>query len=228
MRSLKNRVLSDEKKTSDFAKPRLCDVLSLDDLDGEIWHDMFGFDGLYSVSNFGRVKREFRYDEMGRKLVEKILSRQYWKTKKGNITGAKVTWGCGGKMYSKAVSILVAEAFLGEIPENHCVVHLDKDVCNDLLINLKIMTYSDSLKLDYEKQNKTDWGFGIIGNVGKNKPVEQIDDSGNVVAEFESLRDVVKKLGHCKTVISDFCRNRYKDKPHYRAYGFRWRFKHIT
>jgi hypothetical protein len=203
----------------------LVDVLSLEDLEGEIWKDVIGFDGSHSVSNFGRVKRETRYDTIGRLLKSKILKRQYWIGKDGFLDGAKVTLGAEDKVITKAVSILVAESFLGEIPKGFCVVHLDKNIKNDCVDNLKITTYSESLTRDYSQFNKYDWGFGVKGNEGRNKVVEQLDLEGNVIAEFESLGEIERKLNFKKQPISDICRGRWKDKPHYTAYGFRWRFK---
>ena len=47
------------------------------DLEGEIWNDVFGFDGLFSVSNLGRVKREMRTTSYNRVIQEKIISRIY-------------------------------------------------------------------------------------------------------------------------------------------------------
>ena len=210
-----------------IANAMLADVLSLDDLEGEIWKDVIGFDGSHSVSNYGRVKREVRYDTMGRLLKAKILKRQYWIGKDGFIDGAKVTFGADGKVITKAVSLLVAESFLGEIPKGFCVVHLDKNIKNDCVENLKIATYSESLTRDYSQYNKYDWGFGVKGNEGRNKIVEQLDLNGNVIAEFQSIGEIVKKFGYKKSVISAHCNNRY-NKPHYTAYGYRWRFKHIS
>jgi hypothetical protein len=211
-----------------IANAMLADVLSLEDLEGEIWKDIIGFDGSHSVSNFGRVKREQRYDTKGRLLKAKILKRQYWIGKDGFVDGAKVTFGADGKVITKAVSILVAESFLGEIPKGYCVVHLDKNVKNDCVDNLKITTYSESLIRDYSQFNKYDWGFGEKGNEGRNKIVEQLDLDGNVIAEFESLGEIERKFNYKKQTISDMCRGRWKDKPHYTAYGYRWRFKHIS
>lgn len=211
-----------------IANAVLADVLSLEDLEGEIWKDIIGFDGSHSVSNFGRVKREQRYDTMGRLLKTKILKRTYCIGKDGFVDNAKVTFGADGKVLSKAVSLLVAQAFIGEIPQGHCVVHLDKNVKNDMLENLKITTYSESLKRDYSQYNKYDWGFGIKGNEGRNKIVEQLDLDGNVIAEFKSLGEIERELNYKKQPISDMCRGRWKDKPHYTAYGCRWRFKHIS
>lgn len=201
----------------------LCDNLLLEDLDGEIWKDVVGFDGSHFVSNYGRVKRGQRYDILGRLLNEKILKRQYWIAPNGHLQSAKVSFGIDAKTYTKAVSILVAEAFLGEVPKGYCVIHLDKNVKYDFVENLKISTYSESLQRDYAQFSKYDWGFGIVGNKGRNKIVEQLDLKGNVIKEFESIGAVVKQLGYKKSVISAHCNNRYKS--HYTAYGFRWRFK---
>lgn len=211
-----------------IAKHVLCDVLTLEDLGGEIWKDILGFDGSHSVSNFGRVKRETRYDVMGRLLKAKILKRTYCIGKDGFLDNAKVSFGADSKTYCKAVSILVAQSFLGDINKGFCVVHLDKNIKNDCLDNLKICSYSESLKLDYSKFNKYDWGFGKIGNIGRNKIIERLDLNGNVIAEFQSMGEIVKKFGYKKSVISAHCNNRYKDKPHYTAYGSRWRFKNIA
>lgn len=206
----------------------LCDLQCIEDLEGEIWKDIIGFDGTHSVSNFGRVKRETRHDTKGRLLKAKILKRNYYISKDGYLCGAKVTFGADNKTITSSVSILVAQSFIGEIKEGYCVVHKDKIISNDYLENLKIDTYSESVKLDYKKHIKEDWGFGLAGNIGRNKTVEQLDLEGNVLKEFESLGDIERKLGFKKSVISNMCRNRWKDKPHYTAYGYRWRFKQIN
>lgn len=224
-----NQVAQSHDSHTSMADERvLADVLSLDSLDGEIWNDIVGFDGTHSVSNLGRVKRELRHDTKGRLLQPKILKRQYWTGKDGYLDGAKVTLGADGRVMTKSVSIMVAESFIGSIPKGHCVVHIDKNVKNDSLENLKILPYSSSLKIDYQKKRKSDWGFGVKGNIGRNKEVEQLDLNGNVIASHKSLGEIEKKLGFKKQVISDMCRGRFKDKSHYTAYGYRWRFKHVS
>lgn len=45
--------------------------LSLDNLENEEWIDAFGFDGIYQVSNYGRVKKA---DYIKRKLSTKTTS----------------------------------------------------------------------------------------------------------------------------------------------------------
>ena len=57
----------------------------------EIWKDIKGYEGLYQVSNLGRVKSLERYDSYNRKVDEKILKTkenlgykftQKWNTKR--------------------------------------------------------------------------------------------------------------------------------------------------
>ena len=54
------------------------------------------------------------------------------------------------------------------------------------------------------------------------KPVVQYDLAGNVVAEFKSINDVVRKYGYKKTGISRCCNNKPKYKT---AYGYVWKFE---
>jgi len=145
----KSRIIND--------KDILCDSQSIEDFKGEIWKDIEGYDGTHCVSNFGRVKRESRYDTKGRLLKAKILKRSYY-ISRGYLEGAKVTFGADNKITTRAVSILVAKSFIGEIKDGYCVIHKDKNIRNDNLYNLKIDTYSVSLKTDYKKHVKSDWG----------------------------------------------------------------------
>lgn len=202
----------------------ICDNLDIEDLPDEVWRDIIGFDGSHFVSNYGRVKREQRFDTKGRLLKAKILKRNYGVSKKGYKKNAKVGFGAEDRSVNKYVSILVAESFLGDIPDGFCVVHLDKDVTNDKLENLKITTYTESLKIDYQRGKKSDWGFGVRGNIGKSKKVLQLDKNGNVIAEFESLGEIQKKLNFNKQPISNMCNGRWRNKPHYTVYGYKWRF----
>lgn len=41
----------------------------------EIWEDVVGYEGLYQVSNFGRVKSLDKYDKIGRKYKGKIIKQ---------------------------------------------------------------------------------------------------------------------------------------------------------
>lgn len=68
----------------------------IENLDGEIWNDVFGFDGLFSVSNLGRVKREYGLNKRGHIIQSKILSKTYLTNKEK----------CNGKLFSHTPSML--------------------------------------------------------------------------------------------------------------------------
>ena len=61
--------------------------LSLEDMDGEIWKDIEGFEGYYQISNFGRVKSLSRIViDSKRNIKEKILKVRITKYGYINIT----------------------------------------------------------------------------------------------------------------------------------------------
>jgi hypothetical protein len=201
-----------------------CDSTSINSLKGEVWKDLEQYDGYYAISNFGRLKRYARLDSIGRKLQEKIIVRAYSYTKENYIIGAKFTFGYNNLVLSKSASILLAEAFIGNIPKGHCVVHLDKNIKNDKLENLAIMSYTDSLKLDYSLNKRDNSDFGIKGNIGRNKIVEQYSADGKLIAEFNSLGEVRRLFGYRKSIISRVCLKNFSSKD-YSAYGYKWAFQ---
>jgi len=217
-------VLDNQTECAYSQQDESCDSTSIKSLKGEIWKDLEQYDGYYAISNFGRMKRYARLDSIGRKLQEKIIVRAYSNTKDNYTIGAKFTFGYNNLVISKSASILLAEAFIGKIPKGHCVVHLDKNIKNDKLENLAIMSYTDSLKLDYSLNKRDNRDFGIKGNIGRNKIVEQYDADGKFVAKFISLGEVRRLFGYRKSIISRVCMKNLSNK-NYSAYGYKWAFQ---
>lgn len=109
------------------------------DLDGERWKPIAGFDGRYSVSDFGRVKRH-RYDivraghtvRFGEKIVGGRIHRGYHYVHLPTPEGTKAF----------RVHRLVMAAFVGPCPEGMEVCH-NNGVSNDnRLANLRYDTRS--------------------------------------------------------------------------------------
>ena len=96
----------------------------------EIWRDIKDYEGLYKVSNFGRVK-SLNYRNTGR---EKIL--QLNKTKNGYI---RVCLWKDGKTKAFLVHRLVALAFIDNIDLKPCVNHIDEDKTNNSVENLEFV-----------------------------------------------------------------------------------------
>jgi hypothetical protein len=216
-------------KTPPAAKPLLADVLSIEDLEGEIWNDVFGFDGLFSVSNLGRVKREMRTTSYNRVIQEKIISRIYCTNKSSGKKSAVAKLNYENKRIVRTVASLVVESFIRPLNDNECAIHIDKNrLYDDSLINVKIGTYSDSVKDDFKQKAKKPL-LGNNGIYGRNKIIEQLDINGNVIREFISMGEIERVLGFKKQAISMYLNNKFPNGRQFKnPYGFDWRFKHIS
>ncbi len=114
-------------------------------MQNEIWKDVVGYEGLYSVSSLGRVRSEARVVEHARygkqSVPERILKG---KTDKGGYLLA-VLCRAGQKKTCK-VHRLVALVFL-ENPENKsCVNHIDNNPKNNRLENLEWCSQAENIQ----------------------------------------------------------------------------------
>lgn len=98
----------------------------------EEWKNIEGYEGLYQVSNLGRVK-SLNYRQTGR---EQIL-----KTRKNNCGYLFVSLYINNKERKFTVHRLVANVFIPN-PNNYpCVNHKDEDTLNNNVTNLEHCTY---------------------------------------------------------------------------------------
>ena len=108
----------------------------------EEWKPIEGFEGLYEVSNFGKVKSCNRYaDNHGKKQFrpERILKAYQ------NKAGYKqVALSKNGKVLMQTVHRLVANAFIPN-PDNKAEVdHIDTNTSNNCAWNLRWVTRSEN------------------------------------------------------------------------------------
>ena len=118
----------------------------------EIWKDIEGYEGLYQVSSFGRVKSVERVDEYyidgvlyRRPRKEKILSQQ------DNHEYKRVSLGKNGKMKWHLVQKLVAKTFVPNPHNLPQVNHKDENKANNMASNLEWC--SRSYNINYGNRN---------------------------------------------------------------------------
>jgi hypothetical protein len=155
---------------------------TINTLDNEIWVDCFGYDGIYSVSNLGRVKSENRYVNNGksqRLVKERILSQA--QSKDGRLM---VNLSIDNKAKPTQVNQLVYYSFYPEKINdmiNNEVFHVNKIVNDNRLINLG---YNDihgkSYKISIELGNVKHLGQARK-NVHKYTKENSIIENGIVV-----------------------------------------------
>lgn len=107
----------------------------------EVWMPVIEFEGLYEVSNEGRVRR-CGVDCTGRRrYVGHIL-------KASPVRGGylKVGLSRDRKLYNRIVSCLVMRAFVGPTPEGQQVNHKNGDKTNNRLENLEYLTAAQNYR----------------------------------------------------------------------------------
>ena len=168
----------------------------------EEWKPIPGYEGLYEVSNYGRV-RSFKWSSNG-----KILSPG--KDGSGYLF---VTLCKDGKTKLRKMHRLVAEAFIPNPSNFPQVNHMDECKENNYFGNLEWCTHK--YNLSYGTRTRR-----IAEN--NSKPVVQLDKKGNFISEFESLREASRRTGIADGSICRCCNH----KPgRYSAGGFIWIYK---
>lgn len=120
----------------------------------EIWKDIQGYEGLYQVSNLGRVKSLARLDTRGQRVSEKIL-----KLGKHRAGYFRVNLYKNGKMKQYLVHRLVALAFIPNPENKEQVNHIDGNKQNNVIENLEWCTHSENIQHAY----RTGLAKGLVG-----------------------------------------------------------------
>lgn len=110
----------------------------------EEWKDIKGYEGLYQISNFGRVKslaRTIKYRQYTKETDEKIMKLIL------NKRGYLYAHLCkNGKYKWYRVHRLVAEAFVDNPYHKEQVNHIDRNVLNNKSTNLEWCTNEENMK----------------------------------------------------------------------------------
>ena len=149
-----------------------------------IWKPIKNYEGLYEVSDQGEVR------SVNRTVVSKNGKHMKFK---GSIKSQKISnngylrvrLSKEGKVKNHSVHRLVAEAFIGDIPDGYEVNHIDCNPLNNELSNLEIVTHLDNIKHSYNQGHY----YGI-----NHKKVRVIYKNGDVTI-FNSCQEASESLG---------------------------------
>jgi len=182
----------------------------------EVWKDIVDYEGLYQISNFGRIKSMKRevcnnYLLSGKQKRNEMIRASFNKKGYRRISLCK-----NGKAKNFMVHRLVACAFV-ENPNNLTSInHKDENKSNNNAYNLEWC--SVSYNINYGSRNKK-----VTDKLSK--AVIQITMDGNKVKEWDTIRDVERELGFNASSIIKCCKMREK---YYSAYGYKWKYKPLT
>jgi len=176
----------------------------------EKWKPIVGYEGLYEISNLGRVK------SMARVIKRSINGEQkvgeiFLKFELASNGYYRVSLWKDNVKKNKTIHRLVATHFVNNTNNKKTVNHKDGNKLNNKASNLEWATYCENN--GHAFKNKL---------INTSKQVIQIDPiTLNAVNEFESLSDAARKTEANQSHISRCCNNKRK-----LAGGFKWKFKY--
>ena len=175
----------------------------------EIWKDIAGYEGLYQVSNLGRVKslpRERKtYGKRTYKTKEKLMNFPLSEAGYQRVTLSK-----NGKQRGYFVHRLVAIAFLENENCYPVVNHINGNKLDNRTENLEFCTQSHNVKEAYR--------IGLETKEGKR--IKQYTKNMELIKQWDSVSEAQRSLGIEATNIVKCCKGKGKT-----AGGFVWRYE---
>ena len=174
----------------------------------ELWKDVHGFEGLYMISNLGKIKSIDHYVKCntGKRLVK---GRVLKACDRGNGYPF-VTLGKDGKQYNMSIHRMVAIAFVPNPQKYKEVNHIDENKSNFHVENLE---WCDR---NYNNNHGTRQNRVTIKN---SKKVIQMEGD-KVLRIWFSLSDIARELNFSIGNISSCCNG---SRPS--AYGYVWKYE---
>ena len=197
----------------EYVEPNSEKYLSLEDLPNEIWKDIKGYEGLYQVSNYGRIKYLERIAYKNNRFYSTHIMKLHFNTKKY----LDVELSKKGIKHRYRVHRLVAEAFIPNLNNLPQVNHIDCNKANNYVNNLEWCNNSENQIHAYKN------GLNIRKKLGESpraKVVLQFDKEGNLIKEWDCLTRIEKELGYNSSSISYCCSGKYKQ-----CYGYIWKYR---
>ena len=161
----------------------------------EIWKDVVGYEGLYQVSNLGRVK------SLPRTTTKGVVLKQQTNKRNGYCY---VELSMNGIRKNKRVHIIVANAFLGQSKMQ--VNHIDGNKTNNVIGNLEYCTQSQNMKHAFETGLEVPRGLAVI----------DLDTLNVYNTATEAARTIANREG-CGEMVARVCRGQ---RSHYRNHHF--------
>ena len=170
----------------------------------EIWKDIENYEGLYQVSNLGRIKSLHKRHHQEEHIIIQKIKRGYYQV--GLTKNGKRKW--------HQVHRLIAQAFIPNPNNFPQVNHKDENKLNNSIENLEFCTAS---------YNNT-YGTRIQRVAEKtSKKIIQYDLNNNFIKEYKSITEAGKENNLDISSIVKCCKGKYKTYK-----NFIWKYKEVV
>lgn len=183
----------------------------------EVWKAVDGYEGLYEVSDHGRVK-SFHFNKNGKIRMLNNKKGDYFRLPLTDARGINRTF---------LVHRLVARTFIGDIPLGYEVHHIDGNKQNNVLSNLQIISSKDHKFETIASNPQSIAGMVRYNTENMSKPIDQYSLSGQFIQRYKNAREASEITGVTRRNISQvaagtpFNNNGNKRKQ---AGGYIWRY----
>lgn len=169
----------------------------------EIWKDIKDYEGLYQVSNLGRVKRV---------KAGKILKG--FKITKGYV-GVRLSKN--GIVSNKKIHRLVAQAFISNPESKPQVNHIDENKTNNVISNLEWSTAKENSNHGTRNERA-----GKAISKSKSIPIIAINIKTGESTEFYGSNECARQLDLSQGNITSVLKGRYKQTG-----GYTFKYKEV-
>lgn len=169
----------------------------------EIWKPVLGFEGLYEVSNLGRVKNvphwvSRDYIREGIHIIDKLFikervlnpKKKYHHVSRGDgkaVFYYGLSLKKGRKYINKMLHRIVAEAFIPNPENKPCIDHINGNPLDNRIENLKWCTYKENNNNPITKARKA------ISAVGIRKGWKHTEESKQMISAKLKGREIKKE-----------------------------------
>lgn len=172
----------------------------------EIWKSVKGYENLYEISNYGRVK------SLKRQGTHEHILKQF-----DNSNGYMiVSLSKDNVQKTFPVHKLVANTFMNNTDSLRDINHIDGNKKNNYIDNLEFCSHSYNMKHAFKLGlNKTQHGY-LNPNA---KKIIQYDLKGNYIKTWDCIIDAMKEYNICRSSIHRCCTGVFKQ-----THGYIWRY----
>lgn len=191
------------RKTEGFVTKE--EFLALNSLDGEIWKDIKGYEGIYMISTYGRVLSVpiWRVIKSNKSLKGEFISYKNPHITLGNKERnnyRRMDLCCEGKITRKFVHRLVAEAFIPN-PNNYPIInHKDENPSNNCVDNLEWCTQAENNAYGTHRIRQAATQRYSAPN---RKEVVQLSLNGELISRYDSIAFASEATGIPRTTIDN-------------------------
>lgn len=188
-----------ELKTHPYCPYCKNEEVKIPSLPNEIWKDIEGYEGLYQISNLGRVKALSVTTKFGERI--KVYPERLKSTNANKMGYPSVMLSKNGKDKLCTLHRLLAKAFIPN-PENKPEIdHINRDRSDFRLENLRWVTHKENYRLNEHTLRKmSESRIKALANGAKTIAyekrfkiaVDQFDLDGNYIATFPSMNAASK------------------------------------